>query len=217
MTQHTGGEADNQDLGKGAVAFGNKPALIVVDMSNGFTQFDSPLGGASESVVTANQKLLSTFRLSALPVCFTSVVYRDDHTNAVFRAHLPDLNILKPDTHWVNIDERLARLSNEPVFEKTGPSAFFGTELEAWLVLNDVDALVVTGLTTSGCVRATVVDGLQYDYPLWVADDACGDRNQDAHQANLHDMNAKYAEVKSTNAIIKHIAPTGPVSESDYI
>lgn len=207
----------DKDLEKGAVAFGNKPALVVVDMSNGFTSFDSPLGGAEESVVAANQRLLSTFRLSALPICFTSVVYRDDCTNGVFRAHLPDLNMLKPDTNWVEIDARMSRLSNEPVFEKTGPSGFFGTELEAWLVLNDVDSLVVTGLTTSGCVRATVVDGLHYDYPVWVAEDACGDRNNSAHEANLHDMAAKYATVKTTDEIINMIAPGMPLSDSDYV
>ncbi|MFC3095350.1 isochorismatase family protein [Alteromonas sediminis] len=205
------------DLATGSVAFGQRPALIIVDMTNGFTQHDSPLGGASAATIETNQRLLDAFRLAPLPVCFTSVVYDNDSEASVFRAHLPDLNLLQRGTHWVDVDPRLEPLSNEPVFDKTGPSGFFGTHLKAWLDEQQVDSIIVTGLTTSGCVRATVVDGLHHNYPVWVVEDACEDRNLEAHKANLHDMAAKYASVKSTQEVVEYLAPSAELSDADYV
>lgn len=192
----------DQDLTKGCVGFGNNPALILVDMTVGFIHSDSPLGGQNDDVVNANKRLLSNARKAQVPIAFTSVVYKDQTSASIFRAHLPDLNILKHGSHWVEIDARLDKQDNEPVFEKTVPSGFFNTGLNQWLVDNHVDCIIVTGLTTSGCVRATVVDGLQYNYPVWVVADACADRNKHAHNANLHDMGAKYASVKTVNQVI---------------
>jgi nicotinamidase-related amidase len=125
----------------------------------------------------------------------------------VFRDRVPALEILKPGTRWVNIDERVAPAPGEPVFEKCWASAFFKTGLDEYLRGRGVDSLVVTGLTTSGCVRATVVDGLQHDYPVVVVREAVGDRNEDAHEANLHDMHAKYADVLSLQEVIERLAP----------
>lgn len=195
----------DHDLSIGSVGFGEKPALIVVDMTVGFIHPESPLGGQNDEVVHANNRLLNQFRLANLPIAFTSVVYKDDFAASVFRAHLPDLNILQAGSHWVEVDERLNRLTQEPVFEKTVPSGFFNTGLNDWLVAQKTDCIMVTGLTTSGCVRATVVDGLQHNYPVWVIADACGDRNQSAHDANLHDMAAKYAQVKSVDQVIAYL------------
>lgn len=192
----------DQNLIKGSVDFGNNPALILVDMTVGFIHSDSPLGGQNDAVVQANKRLLNNVRKAQLPIAFTSVVYKDQTAASVFRNHLPDLNILKQGSRWVEIDPRLDRQNNEPVFEKTVPSGFFNTGLNQWLVDNEVDCIIVTGLTTSGCVRATVVDGLQYNYPVWVVSDACGDRNKSAHDANLHDMAAKYASVKTVDQVI---------------
>lgn len=192
----------DQDLITGSVGFGNNPALILVDMTVGFIHSDSPLGGQNDAVVQANKLLLNNVRKAQLPIAFTSVVYKDQTAASVFRNHLPDLNILKQGSRWVEIDPRLDRQNNEPVFEKTVPSGFFNTGLNQWLVDNEVDCIIVTGLTTSGCVRATVVDGLQYNYPVWVVSDACGDRNKSAHDANLHDMAAKYASVKTVDQVI---------------
>lgn len=183
------------DLPVGAPPFGRHPALIIVDMSNGFTSPDSPLGGQFEPEVTAMATLLQQFRQQGWPVFFSTVVYRDAMAASVFRQHLPALNILTPDSHWVDIDQRLKPAPGEVIVEKTVPSAFFATGLDAQLRAAGVDAVVVDGLTTSGCVRATVVDALQYNWPVWVVPETCGDRNLAAHQANLHDMAAKYAEL----------------------
>jgi nicotinamidase-related amidase len=185
------------DLDRRTVGLGSRPALVLVDMINGFTDPRCPLGSACPEVVAANATLLAWFRKRGLPVFFTTVVYHSVDQARVFRARLPALNVLEPGSHWVAVDSELAPRDGEVVVEKQWASAFFGTELDSMLRDAAVDSLVVTGLTTSGCVRATVVDGLQHDYPVVVPREAVGDRNPDAHEANLFDMNAKYADVVS--------------------
>jgi maleamate amidohydrolase len=112
----------------------------------------------------------------------------------------------------VQVDPALAPRAEEPVIEKQWASSFFGTDLAQRLKTAQADSLVVTGLTTSGCVRATVVDGLQHDYPVVVPREAVGDRNAAAHAANLHDMHAKYADVQSLSEVLAAIAALTPVA-----
>lgn len=191
--------SEDRDLAIGGVPFGRRPGLIVVDMTYGFTSPDSPLGGVFDNEINAAQTLVSRFHACHFPVFYSTVVYKDDHTQSVFRRHLPDLNILTAHAKWVEVDERLTVLPTDTIIEKTGPSAFFGTPLSEQLIQKQCDSIMVCGLTTSGCVRATVVDALHHNYPAWVVEQACGDRNISAHNANLHDMNAKYASVVSLN------------------
>ena len=185
------------DLEIGAIVPGHKAALIVVDLSHGFTSPDSPLGGDYSDVVAVNDELIQWFRERNLPIAFTTVVYDNQEQASVFRQRLPDLNILQRDSHWVAIDERLAPLDDDVIIEKHGPSGFFNSELHQYLQSQDVDTVMITGLTTSGCVRATAVDGLQNNYLVFIIREACGDRNKDAEKANLHDINAKYGRVIS--------------------
>lgn len=190
------------DLDKVSSGLGERPALLLVDMTEGFTSPESPLGVDCPDVVAANAALLEAFRQRGLPVYYTTVVYHDDRQARVFRARLPALNILTPGSRWVQVDRRLQPASGEVVVEKQWASAFHGTDLDAQLRAAGVDSLVVTGLTTSGCVRASAVDGLQYDYRVVVAREAVGDRNPDAHKANLFDLDAKYADVWSVSKVI---------------
>ena len=190
------------DLARNSQTFGQRPALIVVDMIRGFTDPACPLGGDYPSVIAANQALLRAFRAAHLPVFFTTVIYRSADQAQVFRARVPALNVLTPNSKWVDIDPALGRKDNEPIIEKQWASAFFKTDLDDQLRNQNVDSLVVTGLTTSGCVRASALDGLQYDYKVFVPREAVGDRNQDAHQANLFDLHAKYADVVSLDDIL---------------
>jgi nicotinamidase-related amidase len=185
----------DHDLAIGTLSLGVCPALIVVDLSNGFSDPASPLGGNFDSQISQINGLLDTFRAKKLPVYFTSVVYHDETTASVFRRRLPDLDILQTSSQWVKINSKINKKSDELIIEKQWPSAFFKTQLAAHLEKNAVDSIVVVGLTTSGCVRATVVDGLQHNFPVFVVPEACGDRNLSAHQASLHDMHAKYAVV----------------------
>jgi maleamate amidohydrolase len=183
------------DLQRNSLGLGQRPALVLVDMIKGFTSSACPLGTDCPEVVAANAELLALFRERKLPVFFTTVVYHQDDQASVFRGRIEALNVLQPGSNWIEVDDALTPLAGEPVIEKQWASAFFATDLDAQLRQAGADSIVVTGLTTSGCVRATVVDGLQYNYPVVVAREAVGDRNRDAHEANLFDMNAKYADV----------------------
>jgi len=193
------------DLDRESQGLGQRPALLLVDMINSFTDPGCPLGSEAGDVVEANRKLLHAFREKGLPVVFTTVVYHDDSQARVFRDRIPDLDILQPGTHWVQVDSRLEPLEGEPVFEKQWASGFFKTGLDGYLRKAGADSLVVTGLTTSGCVRATAVDGLQYDFKVVIPAEAVGDRNPEAHRANLFDLNAKYADVLNLEQVLKLI------------
>ena len=189
------------DLERNRLGLGQRPGLVLVDLINGFTDPDCPLGSHCPSVVAANVELLLCFRKLGLPVFFTTVVYRSPQQASVFRSRIEALNLLKPDSHWVQVDAALGPRPGEPVLEKRWASAFFGTDLAERLAKAGADSLVVTGLTTSGCVRATVVDGLQHDYRVVVPREAVGDRNPSAHDANLFDMDAKYADVLALSEV----------------
>ena len=193
------------DLVRKSQGLGNRPALLIVDVIKGFTDPDCPLGSDADDVVEANRKLLATFRAKSLPVFFTTVVYNDDEQARVFRDRLPALELLKPGTPWIDVDPRLAPAPGEQVLEKQWASGFFNTRLDESLRSLGVDSLVITGLSTSGCVRATVLDGLQYDFRVVVPTEAVGDRNPDAHRANLFDMNAKYADVLDLETVLNQL------------
>jgi nicotinamidase-related amidase len=133
---------------------------------------------------------------------YTTVVYDSADEARVFRERLPALNALRRGSAAVAVDARLAPSAGESLVEKHYASAFFQTDLAERLRWLRADSLVVTGLTTSGCVRASVVDALQHDYVAWVPREAVGDRNSAAHEANLHDLHAKYAEVVAVNDVL---------------
>lgn len=193
------------DLERASQGLGQRPALVLVDIIKGFTDPYCPLGSAADDVVEANRKLLAAFRSKGLPVFFTTVIYHDDSQARVFRDRVPALELLKPGSHWVEVDPRLEPREGERIVEKQWASGFFKTDLNESLRAMGVDSLVVTGLTTSGCVRATAVDGLQYDYKVVVPTEAVGDRNPDAHRANLFDLNAKYVDVLDLDRVMQLI------------
>ncbi|MGD8384792.1 MAG: isochorismatase family protein [Lysobacterales bacterium] len=190
------------DLERHALGLGERPALVLVDVINGFTDPACPLGSEADSVVAACGELLAAFRARRLPVFFTTVVYRDASQARVFRQRLPALNVLKADSEWVRIDARLAPVEGEAVIEKQWASGFFKTDLVERLRAAEADSVVIGGLTTSGCVRATAVDGLQHDYRVVVVSEATGDRNVTAHESNLFDLQAKYADVLDLRGVL---------------
>jgi len=181
---------------------GQRPALIVVDVVVGFTDPACPLGSEADDVVQANVELINAFHQAQMPVVLTTVVYHNEEQASVFRARVPALNLLTPDSQWVQFDPRLPIVETDLQLEKRHASSFHGTDLDNWLRNNQVGTVVVTGLTTSGCVRATAVDGLQNNYRVLVPREACGDRDEQAHEANLYDLNAKYADVVSLREVL---------------
>jgi maleamate amidohydrolase len=176
---------------------GNSPALVIVDMCNGFIDPQSPLGFSCEDLVNANIELLKIFREMQAPIFFTTTIYRDDQEASVFRQKLPDLNILSPDSHWVGFREDLSPSNSETVIEKKHASGFFMTDLADQLHRLGIDTVYISGVTTSGCVRATALDSLQHDFLTFIVQDCVGDRDNDAHQSNLRDLQLKYAELVS--------------------
>lgn len=192
-------------LQKQSSGFGARPALVVVDVTHGFTDPSCPLGANADSVVAANCEIISAFQSRRWPVIVTTVVYRSADEARVFRNRLPALNLLTPESHWVQFDARLPLDGTELVLEKRHASAFHGTDLGEQLRQQQVDTVVVTGLTTSGCVRATAVDALQEDFLVVIPEEAVGDRDPEAHRANLYDLNAKYADVITLNDLMQAI------------
>ena len=182
---------------------GNSPALVVVDMCRGFIDPSSPLGFECDELIEANIRLVSKFREKNLPVIFTITLYRDEFEASVFRSRLPDLNILKPGSEEISFMETLSPNKDEKLIEKKFASAFFETSLANHLNQIQVDSVIVSGVTTSGCVRATALDSLQNNFLTIVAEDCVGDRDLNAHQANLFDLQAKYADVLHSDTIFK--------------
>jgi maleamate amidohydrolase len=181
---------------------GSRPALVVVDLVNGFTDPESPLWCDADEAVAATARLLAAARAAGAPVAFTTVQY--DEANArvarAFLAKVPALRTLVPGTRWPAIDERIAPRAGEPVLVKLFASAFFGTPLAAMLAAHGADTVVVTGASTSGCVRATVVDALQHGYRVVVPREAVADRQAGPHDAALFDIDAKYGDVVALEA-----------------
>ena len=166
-------------------------------MCNGFIDPQSPLGFSCEDLVNANIELLKIFREKQAPIFFTTTIYRDDQEASVFRQKLPDLNILSPDSPWVRFREDLSPSNSETVIEKKHASGFFMTDLADQLHRLGIDTVYISGVTTSGCVRATALDSLQHDFLTFIVQDCVGDRDIDAHQSNLRDLQLKYAELVS--------------------
>ena len=207
--------AHTQGFG-GRGGFGRRPALVVIDMTLGFTDPVSPLACDLEGPISEIQKLLRAARNSDIPIVFTTVAYResDKLTAAAFIDKVPALLTLEAGTRWAEIDPRIAPRETEPVLNKLFASGFFGTGLSSLLTAASVDTLIITGASTSGCVRATAVDALQYGFRPLVPREAVGDRNHDAHEANLYDIDAKYGDVLSVEDTIRFVqgAGTRPLS-----
>jgi maleamate amidohydrolase len=191
----------------GTVGLGRRPALIVVDVNRGFTDPESPLVCDLDDVVAAIRRLLDVCRAAGIPVVYTTVSYDEGgkQTAAAFIDKIPALLTLEAGTRWVEIDARITPRDDEPVLNKLFASAFFGTALSSFLTANGCDSLIVTGASTSGCVRATVVDALQHGYRPIVPREAVGDRNPEAHAANLYDIETKYGDAVSVDDVIAQL------------
>ena len=187
--------------------FGRSAALVLVDFVNGFNDPNLFGGGNIGEAIVATQKLLAFAREHRLPVAHTRVVYAEDGSDAgVFRLKAPSLKVLTETAHASQIVSELTPVAGELVIRKTQPSAFFGTGLIHCLIAKGVDTLLVTGCTTSGCVRATVVDSMSSNFRTIVVTDCVGDRATGPHEANLFDMGQKYADLLTSEQVIAHLA-----------
>ena len=184
-----------QGLGQRA-GFGAAPALVIVDYVVGFADPAQFGGGNIGPAIAETVHLLAHARRRGWPVAHTRVVYAEDGSDAgVFTRKAPSLLKLTETSPLSQIIPELTPAPGELVIRKRGASAFFDTHLAGFLTMRRVDTLVVAGCTTSGCVRATVVDALQHDFRTIVATDCVGDRAIGPHEANLFDMGQKYADL----------------------
>ena len=188
-------------LESNSIGLGSAPALVVVDMCRGFIDPSSPLGFKCDELIQANIILVNKFREMNLPVIFTTTIYRDISEASVFRSKIPALNILKPGSEETSFLAELSPDSKDILIEKKFASSFFGTNLADDLRRMNVDSVVISGVTTSGCVRATALDSLQNNFLTTVAEDCVGDRDLNAHRANLFDLQSKYADVVLSDKI----------------
>jgi maleamate amidohydrolase len=179
-----------------AVTLGRNPAILVVDFSCGFTDPACTLGSDLTAEVEATRRLLDAARAKGLPVVFTTIGYEaNGKDGGLWLQKVPALGDLQLGGHWVEIDPRLGVREDETVIVKKGASGFFGTNLASVLVSQHVDSVILCGATTSGCIRATAIDLLQYGFPTLVPRECVGDRARAPHEANLFDIQAKYADV----------------------
>jgi maleamate amidohydrolase len=198
--------------GQGNVGFGHRPAILVVDFQKAFTDSESPLGGSPliTAAVTKTKNLLSIAREVDIPIIFTAVGYREDQQDmGLWPLKVKTLSTVKLGSKWVEIDDELEVLEKDIVLIKKMPSAFFNTELINILISHRVDTVIITGCTTSGCIRATAVDSFSYGFRTIVAEECVGDQGLEPHRANLFDINNRYGDVLLNGEIIKYL--TGKV------
>ncbi len=203
--QATRDDYERKGLGVRA-GYGARPVLLVVDFINGFTDPSTPLGGDLSSELAVTNELLAAFRVNGLPVVYTTIGYEADLRDAgMWIKKVPTLEILRKGTRMVEVDERVRPLDGEYVVEKKFASAFFGTDLDAYLKSLGADTIIMTGCTTSGCIRSSAIDSLQSGYYTIVVADAVGDRAQGPHEANLFDIDAKYGDVVSSREVLEWV------------
>lgn len=191
----------------GRVGFGQRPAVLAVDLITGFTDTRSPLAGNLDSQVDATVALLGPARVAGIPVIFSTVAYdRGLQEAGLWIRKIPSSSWLVEGSEWVGIDPRLEQRPEEMTLVKKYASCFFGTDLAARLVSRKVDTLLITGCTTSGCVRATAVDACSYGFHTIVVEEAVGDRAVLPHAASLFDIDAKYGDVVTLDETLRYLS-----------
>ncbi len=192
------------------LGFGERPALLMVDFVKAYLVEDSPLYAGVETVRDNCASLLAAARSAGIPVLHTNVSYQPGGADGgLFMRKLPLLKVFEQGSPLGDFVDGLEPAAGETVITKQFASGFFGTELANILSSLDVDTVLIAGVTTSGCVRATALDALQNGFAPVVVRDAVGDRNPAPHEANLFDLQAKYADVISLSEAIKYLERIG--------
>lgn len=199
MNAGDGGLSDNYaGAFDGHLTFGEHPALIIVDAVMAYFDKASPLYAGAGSALASIERLVAAARAAQIPVIFTRVVYEPGGADGgLFYRKIPVLNVFDAGSPLGEFPPSLQPAATDIVITKYFASSFFGTRLASILSALKVDTLLITGFSTSGCVRATALDALQSGFAPFVVRDACGDRHPAPHAANLFDLQAKYAEVIS--------------------
>jgi nicotinamidase-related amidase len=207
-----GGAVDRvyAEAGFGAqVPRGRRPAVVVVDLSRGFTEDAFPTGSDLTDVVAATARLVDAARAASLPTVFTTIAYTSAEAGGDAVAWLrkaPGMRALVEGGAASALDPRLPVTATDHLITKKGASAFAGTALAALLTGAGCDSVLLCGATTSGCVRATAVDAVQSGFDTLVVRECVGDRARGPHDAALFDLQAKYADVIGLDEALDHLA-----------
>lgn len=193
----------------GSLPFGQRPALLIVDFVRAYLDPESPLYAGVEDALASNERLLAAARGAGLPVIFTNVSYTPGGSDGgLFYRKVPALRLFDRGSPMGDFPPSLMPREGELVITKQYASAFFATPLASALSTMAIDSLLITGLSTSGCVRATALDSCQHGFTPFVVREGCGDRHKAPHDASLFDLQAKYAEVVSEAEALGLIART---------
>lgn len=190
-----------------SVGFGERPALVLVDFAKAYFDPACELYAGVEDALASALRIRQAARTAQVPVVLTEVVYQDGGVNGgrFYEKSKPLHNFIK-GRKTAEFADGIVPYADEIVVSKQYPSAFFGTSLASTLTAGGIDSVILTGLSTSGCVRASCVDSMSHGFRTLVVADACGDRHPAPHEANLFDMNAKYADVISEAEVMNYLA-----------
>jgi len=196
----------------GRVGYGERPAVVVIDMARSWLDESSPLGSANVAgVMEPILSILEAARSRAVPVFFTTMAFDaagEEAAGPLGRKllHTSAQHSLERDSGRPDLDPRLARRDDEILIEKQRASAFWGTPFQGYLIARKIDTLIITGCSTSGCVRSTAESAHNAGYHTIVAAEAVGDRSPLAHQCNLIDIDMRYADVEPTRNVLRYLA-----------
>ncbi|MCY4272653.1 MAG: N-carbamoylsarcosine amidohydrolase [bacterium] len=192
------------------LGFGPHPGLIVVDFCQAYLAPESPLYAGVEEARESCIRLLTAARGAQIPVLHTRVEFQPGGADGgVFFRKVGALECFVRGNPLAEYGDGLEPADDEVVVVKQYASGFFGTSLASTLTSLGIDTLIITGVSTSGCVRATALDACQHGFVPIVVRDACGDRNQRVHEANLFDLDAKYADVVSEQEVLDYLSVRG--------
>jgi nicotinamidase-related amidase len=211
ISRHWGADTEafyeERGLG-GRTGFGARPGLLVIDMARAFNDPSFKVGADQTPAVEAIAKLLPAARSAGIPIYFVVTAYhRDGRDAGMFGRKIPALLELQLDEPAaMEVDERIQVQPGEHVIVKKFASSFFGTNLASLLTYDRVDTLILTGCSTSGCIRAAAIDGVSHGFRVVVPEEAVSDRAEGPHHANLFDINAKYGDVVALDEVVGHLA-----------
>lgn len=188
-----------------SAGIGKSPAILVIDLQRAFTNTDHKLGADLSTVIEHTNRLIGVARKINAPVIFTRHVQNSHPKRVGMNQKVPALDTLSPDADCIALDERLDRREDDLVIEKTQASAFHQTELGDYLTGMGVDSVIVTGTTTSGCIRAGATDSCSNGYRTTIPEECVGDRSPEQGQANLLDLDARYADVRPLEDVLEDL------------
>lgn len=190
------------------MGFGRKPALLVIDLVNAFTDPATMLGSNLDAQVAEANRLIDAAHERAVPVFFSTVSYDEEELRdaGIWAMKHTGTKLLVAGTPAVALDARLHRKPQDPILVKKYASCFFGTDLVPRLLARGVDTLVISGCSTSGCVRATAIDACQNGFRPIVVREAVGDRSRAAHEQSLFDLHSRYADVVGADEVLAYFA-----------